>query len=59
MLVCFEYRVGGRGKRRGFAHAACVAQYWDTQVVVPHEDLVDINCVLCEQPMLSKEKANA
>ena len=57
-VTCFEYRAGGRGKRRGFAHDACVparedgSRQWDTKVVVPADDLLDERCVLCERPMV-------
>ena len=65
MMQCFEYRAGGRGKRRGFAHDACVptredgSRQWDTKVVVPRADLDGERCVLCFGLMVASQDREA
>jgi hypothetical protein len=57
--VCFEFRLGGKGKRRGFIHFGCASCErdgktftLDTMVVVPTADLAGQQCVVCRGPML-------
>ena len=54
-----EFRIGGRGKCRGFIHEGCNS--WKKKgetfslpiVFAPVEDLAGEKCVICQKPILS------
>ena len=56
-----EFRIGGRGKRRGFIHEGCNSWIKNGKsfslplVFAPADDLENELCVICEKPILNTE----